>query len=128
MRTLRWKRPPTAFGPTTNYSGCDVPVVSDDDSVESDEPRADDAVRVWLVERTFVRDELGLVSLVYATPDGERYVRRQVSTGGRPGVGADVSRTAAAEDLRPVEDDDRRERYASEAARMAERHDPGETV
>jgi hypothetical protein len=28
----------------------------------------------------------------------------------------------------PVEDDDRRERYAAEAARMADRHDPDENV
>ena len=89
---------------------------------------SDETTRTWLVERTFVRDELGLVSLVYATPDGERYVRLQVSASGRGGAGADVTRAVAADDLQSADDPDRVERYADEAERMAERHDPDETV
>jgi hypothetical protein len=92
-------------------------------------PAASEAeVRIWLVERSFVRDELGLVSLVYAAPDGERYVRKQISASGRASVGVVVSRTVPAADLRPVDDDSRRERYAHEAARMGDRHDPDDTV
>lgn len=91
-------------------------------------PVTDETIRAWLVERTFVRDELGLVSLVYATPDGERYVQLQVSASGRGGVGADVTREVAVDDLQEVDDPERIERYAGEAERMAERHDPDETV
>lgn len=65
---------------------------------------------------------------MYATPDGERYVRLQVSASGRAGVGADVTRDVAAEDLQSVDDPEHVERYASEAERMAERHDSDETV
>jgi len=81
-------------------------------------------MQCWLVERTF--DDKGLVRLVYATPDGSRAVIRERSAAHLDGV------TAAAEigveNLEPVADADRRERYASEAERMADRHDPGDAV
>jgi hypothetical protein len=32
-----------------------------------------DAVRVWLVERTYSDDEQNLIILTYATPDGTAY-------------------------------------------------------
>ncbi|PSQ47097.1 hypothetical protein BRD15_07650, partial [Halobacteriales archaeon SW_6_65_15] len=38
---------------------------------------SDDAVRVWLVERTYSDDEQNLIILVYATTDGERYLRKE---------------------------------------------------
>ena len=38
---------------------------------------ADDEIRAWLVERTFSDDEQNLVILVYATTDGERYLRKE---------------------------------------------------
>ncbi|WP_135822809.1 hypothetical protein [Halostella litorea] len=89
---------------------------------------SDETTRVWLVERTFVRDELGLVSLVYATPDGERYYRRQISASGHTGAGADVTREVATADLQPVDDEETVERYAGEVDRMRDQHDPDETV
>ena len=89
---------------------------------------SDETTRVWLVERTFVRDELGLVSLVYATPDGERYYRRQISASGHTGAGADVTREVSTADLQAVDDAETVERYASEVDRMRETHDPDETV
>jgi hypothetical protein len=80
----------------------------------------------WLVEREF--DDKGMVRLVYATPDGSRRLLRERSAAqlGRYEVTAGID--AEAEQLTPVEDPDRRERYAGEADRMADRHDPEDTV
>jgi len=36
----------------------------------------DETVRVWLVERTYSDDDQNIIILVYATPDGERYYRK----------------------------------------------------
>jgi hypothetical protein len=88
---------------------------------------ADRTERLWLVERTY--DDKGLISLTYATTDGDRVRRIErapVAVERSGGVTAAVDADDAS--LAPVEDDDRRERYATEAARMAERHDPDETV
>ena len=38
---------------------------------------ADDETRAWLVERTYPDDEQNLVIAVYATTDGERYLRKE---------------------------------------------------
>jgi hypothetical protein len=87
----------------------------------------DGTTQLWLVERSY--DDKGLISLVYATGDGasvRRIERAPValerSGGATAAVEADPSMLVA------VDDDERRERYAAEAARMAERHDPDETV
>ena len=83
-------------------------------------------MRCWLVERTF--DDKGLVRLVYATPDGTRQVRKERSAArlGRNAVTAAID--AEESQLGPVDDPERRERYADEAARMADRHDPDDAV
>jgi len=86
-------------------------------------------VRVWLVERTYSDDEQNLVILVYATPDGERYMRKE-----RALTSFDDKRdTTAAIDADPdnlgrVENDETRERYADEARRMAEEHEADEAI
>lgn len=82
-------------------------------------------MRLWLVEREY--DTRQTVTLVYATPDGERQYRRQASIEllERNPTTAAVDRDA--DDLDPVTDDDR-ERYAAEATRMAEEHDPDDEV
>jgi len=81
--------------------------------------------RLWLVGREY--DDKGLIRLTYATVDGERVHRRELSEhrAGREGVTAAIERDAA--DLGPA-DPDERERFAAEAARMADRHDPGDRV
>jgi hypothetical protein len=90
----------------------------------------DDSVRVWLVERTYSDDEQNLIILVYATPDGTRYFRKERAlpsfTGSaRPTLAAlDVS----PEQLGPVDDEETRERYANEAGRMADEHDPDNEI
>lgn len=85
-----------------------------------------DTVRVWMVERTY--DDRNLVTVVYATPDGERYLRKELS-------GSMLSRTAvtAAIDADPgrlvgVEDDDTRDRYATEASSIAAQYDPDDEL
>ncbi|MEF8856153.1 MAG: hypothetical protein V5A16_01890 [Haloplanus sp.] len=83
--------------------------------------------RLWLVERTY--DDKGLISLVYATTDGEsvrRIERAPIAVERSGGVTAAVD--ADPDALEPVEDEDLCDRYATEATRMAERHDPEETV
>jgi hypothetical protein len=83
-------------------------------------------MQCWLVERTF--DDKGMIRLVYATPDGSRrlFTERSAAQLGRYDVTAATE--ADEEQLEPVEDPDRRERYASEATRMADRHDPEDTI
>ena len=87
---------------------------------------SDDSVRCWLVDRQS-RDE-NLVTLVYATPDGERQVTKQLSfqlLSRKP--------TTAAIDVEPDRLEatpaaDERDRYATQAQSMAEQHDPDDEV
>ena len=87
-----------------------------------------DAIQCWLVERTYT--DRGLVDMTYATPDGSRAHRRQVSTTVMRQRGAGT--TAAVEvdptELEPVDDADTRERYASEVERMRGDHGPDDEV
>ncbi|WP_380675202.1 hypothetical protein [Salinigranum sp. GCM10025319] len=86
-------------------------------------------VRVWLVERTYSDDEQNIIILVYATPDGERYYRKE-----RALVSfSDRRETTAAVDVDPdslgrVDEEETRERYAAEARRTRERYDPDDAV
>jgi hypothetical protein len=88
---------------------------------------AGETVRVWLVERSY--DDRNLITLVYATPDGERALRREQSAtvmhqqGTRVTAALDVATDA----LTPVDETDR-ERYAAEAVRMRAAHDPDDEV
>jgi len=89
----------------------------------------DDGIRVWLVERTYSDDEQNLIILTYATPDGERYFRKERALTSF----TDVRDTTAAVDAEPgnlgsVDDADLREQYAAEAQRMAEVHDPDDVI
>lgn len=84
----------------------------------------DDTARVWLVEREFT--DKGLVTLVYATPDGERTLVEQRAANQLEDVTAardvDVDRLDSSADAAD------RDRYADEADRMADRHDPDEII
>jgi hypothetical protein len=89
-----------------------------------------ETVRCWLVERTYSEDELNLIILTYATPDGERYFRKERAL---PSFTGPARTTTAAVDAEPsnlgdVSDPDERERYATEAKRMREAHDPDDAV
>jgi hypothetical protein len=84
-------------------------------------------VRCWLVERTY--SDKGLVSLVYAAPDGERVLRRERAPAAlREAGGATAAVAVDADVLEPVRDPETRDRYAAEADRMADRHDPDDRV
>lgn len=88
----------------------------------------DGTVRVWLVERTYSDDEQNIVILVYATPDGEQYLRKE-----RALTSFDDRRdTTAAIEADPNNlgetDEEKREQYAAEAERMADQHDPDDII
>jgi len=82
-----------------------------------------DTERVWLVFREYT--DKGLLSLTYATEDGEHVFEKQRSmNAGDPTAATDADRA----DLEPVEDPEDVERYRDEAQRMRDRHDPDERV
>jgi hypothetical protein len=87
----------------------------------TDEKDDTETVRVWLVERDY--DDRGLVSLVYATPDGERALRRELSARMLQRNPTTAGREVPVADLAPVPEGDR-DRYRREAARVRENHDP----
>jgi hypothetical protein len=93
------------------------------------EAAGDETTRVWLVERTYSDDEQNIVILVYATPDGERYLRKERALTSF----SDDRPTTAAIDAAPgslgtVDDPETRHRYAEEATRVDEEHDPDDRL
>ncbi|WP_256687237.1 hypothetical protein [Halococcus qingdaonensis] len=85
-----------------------------------------DTVRVWLVERGY--NNRDLIILKYATPDGERLFRRELAA---QAIGVDTvtaAKDVSTDDLERIDDSDLRERYASEVERMADEHDPDDTI
>ncbi|ODR80712.1 hypothetical protein BG842_22555 [Haladaptatus sp. W1] len=87
--------------------------------------------RVWMVERTFSADSPHILVTVYATLDGARYLQKErafnrFGTGPGPEVTAAI--TVESERLTPVTDAETSDRYAKEAERMCERHDPDDAV
>jgi len=102
--------------------------MSEDGDTGDGDPTAGEqggAERVWLVEREY--SDKGMMDLVYASTDGQRYHRRQLSQQMLTRMDVTAGRSVDAEKLEPTHEDDR-ERYATEATRMADRHDPDETV
>ncbi|WP_254766105.1 hypothetical protein [Salinilacihabitans rarus] len=88
---------------------------------------SDSTVRCWLVEREF--GDRDFVTIVYATPDGSRYQRRQrSSTALRTGSPVTAAVEVDEDDLAPVPDEETRERYAAEVERTAERYDPDDPI
>lgn len=88
----------------------------------------DDTVRCWLVERTYT--DRGLVDMTYATPDGSEAHRKQVSTTimRQRGTGTTAAVDVDAEDLEPVDDEETRDRYEAEAARVRDQYDPDDEI
>ncbi len=82
--------------------------------------------RAWLVERTYT--DKGMVTLVYATTDGERYLQRQLSEQMLARTDVTAGTDVEPNRLQSVEDADRRERFEAEASRMATDHDPEDPV
>lgn len=82
-----------------------------------------DDVRVWLVGREFT--DKGLVTLQYATRDGERVLVQQRSATNLGEVTAALE--VSADRLVPADAADR-ERFAAEADRMTDEHAPDDAV
>ncbi len=85
----------------------------------------DDTERVWLVERSY--DDGGMVTLVYATPDGERQYRTQFSAAYIESRSVTAAREVDAGELTSTDDGDRG-RYRQEVDRVRDRHDPDDEV
>ena len=81
--------------------------------------------QLWLVEREYT--DKGVVNLVYATEDGTQYFRKQLSQQLLARTEVTAGRTVETGKLAETHEDDR-ERFASEARRMAEKHDPDDAV
>lgn len=90
----------------------------------------EETIQVWLVERTYSDDEQNLIILTYATPDGERYLRKERALTSFTGPARDTyaALDVVPEKLADVTESDTRERYAAEATRMATDHDPDDTI
>lgn len=82
-----------------------------------------ETVRCWLVERTY--DDKGLIRIVYAPPDASGQHVTEKAAVSDPEVTAAIE--VDPEKLDPI-DEEHAERYAEEAERMAERHEPGESI
>lgn len=89
-----------------------------------------EAIRVWLVERTFSDDEQNIIILLYATPDGERVLRKERALPSFTGSARETTASVLADpgNLDTVTDPTRRERFATEAARMRKKYDPDEPI
>ena len=83
--------------------------------------------RVWLVDRDV--DSRNLVTMTYATPDGERAFSRQAALDSLARRDAPTAAVDVDDDrLDPVDDPETAERYAAEAQRVAEEHDPEDVL
>ena len=96
-------------------------------SSETNDEEEAETVRVWMVERGYTNRDL--ITLVYATPDGERALRneRAAATMGH-GSGVSAARDIDPDRLSPVADGETVERYRREVERTVEKYDPDETI
>ncbi len=88
-----------------------------------------DTVQLWLVERTYSDDEQNLIILIYATLDGERYVRKEravTSYTNVPETTAGI--TMPLTETAPVQDDTTKRQYADQARQMRDRHEPDDRI
>lgn len=85
-----------------------------------------DTVRCWFVDRAYT--DRDLIVLTYATPDGNRIYRRELAAGAIDSATVTAARDVDPDDLQPVDDAETHERYANEAARVAEEHDPDDEM
>ncbi|KTG08018.1 hypothetical protein AUR64_01845 [Haloprofundus marisrubri] len=85
-----------------------------------------DAVRCWFVERDYT--DRDLIVLTYATLDGERSYRKELSVTVIDRYDVTAAVDVDPDNLEHIDDPDRRERYATEAERMANSHDPDDEV
>lgn len=93
------------------------------------ESESEETVQVWLVERTYSDDEQNLIILTYATPDGSQYFRKERALTSYTDTRATTAAVEAEpENLGSVDDEKLQQRYAAEAERMADVHDPDDPI
>jgi hypothetical protein len=85
-----------------------------------------DSERCWLVERTYT--DRDLVVLIYATPDGERKLRKELASTMLQRTTVTAATDADPSNLEEVEDSETRERYVSEVERVRESHAPDDPI
>jgi hypothetical protein len=85
-----------------------------------------ETVQCWLVERDYW--DKNLVTLVYATPDGERAQTSQRSTTMLRQQPTTAAMAVPVVELEPVEDNDQRERYRREVERVRSEFDPDDEI
>ena len=85
-----------------------------------------ETVRCWLVKRDYYDEDL--VTLVYATPDGERHLTQQLSTALLTKSPPTAAKDVEPDRLEPIDGEETRARYATEAERMIDRHEPDDRI
>jgi hypothetical protein len=85
-----------------------------------------DTVRCWFVERDY--DNRDLITLTYATPDGERAFRKELAAQVIDSKTVTAAQDVDPENLESVDDPETRDRYAAEADRVAREHDPDDEI
>ena len=85
-----------------------------------------DTERLWMVERTYT--DRDLVVLVYATPEGDRKLRKELSSSMLQRTTVTAAVEADPADLEAVEDAATRERYAEEVERVRADHEPDDPI
>lgn len=85
----------------------------------------EDSIQCWLVERDFWDEDL--VTLVYATIDGRKHHQRQLSGSMLYEVEVTAAKRFNKSALEPTPAEEQ-ERYAKEAKRMKERHEPSDII
>ncbi|SDR26930.1 hypothetical protein [Natronobacterium texcoconense] len=83
-------------------------------------------IRCWLVERDY--DDKGLVTLAYATEDGEYVYRRELAASAATGSKVTAAKSIEENQLERVDDEETRERYVTEVERTSQRYDPNEPI
>jgi hypothetical protein len=83
-------------------------------------------VRVWLVERSV--DDRDLVTLVYATPSGDRVDRRHLAAQHLATRSVTAGDRVPEDDLEAVTEEGTRRRYATEAERVRAKHAPDDEL
>ncbi len=85
-----------------------------------------DARQLWMVDRAF--DSRNLVTITYASTDGTHQLRKELSSSMLSRTAITAAITAPEAELESVENETRRERFATEASRMAAAHAPDDEL
>ncbi len=82
--------------------------------------------QLWLVERSY--DDRNLISFVYATVDGQHQLRKELSMTLLQRRGPQTAAIEANESELSTVDERNRERFATEAQKMAAEHEPDDQI